>query len=945
MNKKIKILMTFIMFFVVGIIKVNAETFSPEFQILTTDGTITIEYRYFQPYDSLLNSYLGDLNSNNPNYYFSTGECNEDYTVCNIVGTDYITSEDHDITITYKEIFSEEFNKLAPNGILTITETMLENGKTIFLNSTVEKFNNLNNTQFSINFDECNTEYTECKIYGTDLLGYYEEHIVKVVYEEKFSDEFKILTEDGKLTIPIYNEDDKSLDITQYISKFNTDDYTFTMNGCTEDESICNIYLSNSNGNEHHNIKMTYKETFSDTYKKLSSDGTLIINESNTDSYKRNLFDRVINKFNEKNNTNFYLINCDEEYTTCSVELYDSTTGISEKHNLKIKYVDEYSKAYQKLSKDGTIKIISTSLDPIKYNLITNYLYSINNGNTNNDWFNAENCNDEMTLCTISYYQDNVLNEQHTIKIEYKEEYSDIFKKVTTDGKLTIKSSTIGEVNYIVDHEVAKYNYDNYSFYVSECNDEGTVCTIVLTKTNNDNNNTLSFELERHNVKIEYKEEYSDIFKKVTTDGNLVVKSIKPTTMEEAEFFLNSYMSLFDYDKYMFYKGECNDDYTICDIVVGDEYNILETHKVNISYAKLDEKILSKVNELLKNLPKGKRFVVEDLELINYIVNSGYGKSMSVENAIIDYSSEVKKYLGNMNARLDLRAGWDGEFNSGAFGGFLVLYNDTIYGLLESGGAEKNHVIYIPDDTENTKDAFIKAAQERINNYLKNDKVKITYGGSLDEFDEELYKDIVDLSKTRNEYYLLTYDDFEIPFLIAKDSSKIKNEITYETNDIMTDVTISTNSSLVPLDTVIKVDKIKEDSMKYKELVNKLDIDKALVYDLKLYSYTKTEYISKLDDGTFSVSIPLTDDLKNKELVAYYVDDNGKVEEYEIKIIDNKAVFNTNHFSIYTIAEKGNGFNEEVPKTYDSITTYIVLGFVSLTGIISTGIVLKKKFN
>ena len=40
----------------------------------------------------------------------------------------------------------------------------------------------------------------------------------------------------------------------------------------------------------------------------------------------------------------------------------------------------------------------------------------------------------------------------------------------------------------------------------------------------------------------------------------------------------------------------------------------------------------------------------------------------------------------------------------------------------------------------------------------------------------------------------------------------------------------------------------------YKELTEKLDVADALVYDLKLYSYTKTKYISKLEDDNFIFS-------------------------------------------------------------------------------------------
>ena len=49
-------------------------------------------------------------------------------------------------------------------------------------------------------------------------------------------------------------------------------------------------------------------------------------------------------------------------------------------------------------------------------------------------------------------------------------------------------------------------------------------------------------------------EEFSDIFKKLTDTNSLVAKSVKPTTMEEAEFFLSAYVSTFNTDKYSNHK-------------------------------------------------------------------------------------------------------------------------------------------------------------------------------------------------------------------------------------------------------------------------------------------------------------------------------------------------------------------------------------------------------
>ena len=146
------------------------------------------------------------------------------------------------------------------------------------------------------------------------------------------------------------------------------------------------------------------------------------------------------------------------------------------------------------------------------------------------------------------------------------------------------------------------------------------------------------------------------------------------------------------------------------------------------------------------------------------------------------------------------------------------------------------------------------------------------------------------------------------------------------------------DSSSVPLDTSLKINEIKKDTSEYKKIVSKLGLEEALIYDLKLYSSSTGDYIKKLDDGLFEVSIPIPENLKGKDLVAYYIKDDGTKEEYKIEIKNGKAIFKTNHFSIYTIGEE-----VDVPLTYDGITMYIVLGLLSILGLVITAISLKTK--
>lgn len=78
------------------------------------------------------------------------------------------------------------------------------------------------------------------------------------------------------------------------------------------------------------------------------------------------------------------------------------------------------------------------------------------------------------------------------------------------------------------------------------------------------------------------------------------------------------------------------------------------------------------------------------------------------------------------------------------------------------------------------------------------------------------------------------------------------------------------------------------------------------------------KHITKLDDGSFEVKIPITEDFEGKDLVAYYVKDNGEKETYTVDTTSEPgyAIFTTTHFSIYTL---GYTSGEENPDTGDNI--------------------------
>lgn len=156
---------------------------------------------------------------------------------------------------------------------------------------------------------------------------------------------------------------------------------------------------------------------------------------------------------------------------------------------------------------------------------------------------------------------------------------------------------------------------------------------------------------------------------------------------------------------------------------------------------------------------------------------------------------------------------------------------------------------------------------------------------------------------------------------VARDSDLVFNgEIKVVTSDSSSDVTISAGN-VIPLDTLIQV-AILTDGEEYERIVKVLekvvDTDYVEMFDLKLFSKAANDYITKLDNGSFEVKIPISKAFEGENLVVYYVDEKGETVAYEVTIKDGYAVFNTDHFSIYTLAVK----EEENPEpsfklTYD----------------------------
>lgn len=187
-----------------------------------------------------------------------------------------------------------------------------------------------------------------------------------------------------------------------------------------------------------------------------------------------------------------------------------------------------------------------------------------------------------------------------------------------------------------------------------------------------------------------------------------------------------------------------------------------------------------------------------------------------------------------------------------------------------------------------------------------------------------------------DKYYKLTYGDKIYYFMIARSTDKMKT-YTYATKDFNTNIEISSDSKLVPIDTTIEVK--KEDAASF---IEKIKLTDGFTYDLKLLSLLNKTYISNKENTKFTVEIPVPESFEGKTLTAYYLKDDGTTEEHAVIVKNSIASFETDHFSTYTLGYKP---VIENPNTSDNLIIYSIIFGISLIGIIATSLYIKKKYN
>ena len=328
----------------------------------------------------------------------------------------------------------------------------------------------------------------------------------------------------------------------------------------------------------------------------------------------------------------------------------------------------------------------------------------------------------------------------------------------------------------------------------------------------------------------------------------------------------------------------------------------------------------------------------------------------------------IEEYIGAGKVEVEIVSGGDTPLDI-----MLSGYDETIeyaesmladsQGYLADAEAMKAEYEARYDEDPQYYAALIQLCDENIANY----QINVEQNEAWVENAEKAKQEYIDGYNTEGgaNYYLKEaagdcYFTFKIgeeeySVVVVKDSDRMVTP-EYKSADVKTGITVDSTDSSIPLDTLIGVKELTSGET-YEEIMSVLDVEDSKSFDINLFSSSLDQYITKLENGEFKVSIPIGEEYDGKDLMVYYVDDVKKVHEYVVEpTTDGKyAVFTTNHFSIYTLVATENSESTDVitpsepsgdvstPNTGDNANVWFLYGMLMMAVVAVCYVGIKKK--
>ena len=907
---------------------------SSDFTMVNNNDNVVINYdesMFSSDYekDNYIMNYFNNLQGNNANshYYYSYNSYDKLLTRTDSVNgkTNKVSIKKiNDITFEYtEEPFSDEFKKLTETSTLTIktdgdiTTNLLSRHFGYFYqgNSSFSTDGEIKNNKVFIK----RTEYVN----GQSVVM--EKHLITLEKDTNIDlDNFDRVGYKTTANIPADEPTNKRDYATNYFNvthyQFNNADNSYEYFDEITDYSNYNPVIiqyrkTNSQGKvvdiEYHTIPVVftgYSNQVSEGYNNLVGDKLVI----NTDSLS-------LESINNNLNYRLRALSCNNDYSMCDIAYDDYQNNYVEIHNVAIELSNEISDDFKtafNIKEDGKIDIIKDDDVVLSYGSIYYSYYNEKNGDSL-----SYNCysNNKCNLSLRNY----VKNKSESHEVAYNFVTSN-----PTSSYLSLAKQSVdiypGEMEDVWNR--LRYNYQFFSKKKNSTNTRTDYCDPITSKCsvitlNSDNN------IEMHNATVNLKEGKSSKFNEYFPGNSIKITSVykdDPDYLDRVSMaYLMSKTKTWSYlTDYSNGQGK---------IV----YDGFETHTMNVNFEEANPEYQQIVNEALSKIDNENLDVtMDDMEYVNSFYYDEPNQPSAVNFNSKNLYEKLTKIIDNKHiSYFFVEEGGLGSYFFSEIGGKVALFYDGVaYGLTDSMmRASMKHIIYIPDNTEDTPEAYVKAAQKRVDDYLgKNSGVTISYEGLIDY--SEVGQEVIDEELFDGRNYLITHKDKEARILIIKDSSKMKTS-TFNAIDVNNNVVVSSYNAAYPTNTVVSSEQYNNSN--YKEILNKLGLKDAQIVDINLYS-PSIGNIDNFNNVNFDVSVPIN--LKNyrgKKLYAYYIKEDGSIEEHEIDIDDFIANFKTTHFSTYIISEKIDDkiIDELNPNTGDKIIKYIILALTSITGL------------
>ena len=629
-------------------------------------------------------------------------------------------------------------------------------------------------------------------------------------------------------------------------------------------------------------------------------------------------------------------LQCNSDFSVCDIAYRDYANNTIEIHRVNIVLNNEISEEFMNsfgINSDRTINIIMDSGIEFSYGSLYYYYYDYNNSNSL-----SFQCNNSKCRLSLSNYDKN--------KYETHEFNYNIVSASPSASYLSLVNNSIdvypGETQNIYNRIRNSYSAFSKTGYssnvkVNSCDSSINKCSIIAFNSDK--------VLEIHNSTVNIKDGRSPEFDALFPGDTISINSVYK---DDPDYISNVSMAyLMSKTKTWSYLKDFSDGRAVI------SFNDFETHTMNVEFADGNSKHQKEVDKVIQKI--GDREILINLDDLDFINNFYYsdGESESSNYNSKKLNDVLNKLINNKHiSYFFVEQGGMGNQFLGVYGGKALLFYDGVaYGVSDADiTTVMRKIIYIPDETSDTPEAYVKAVQARIDSYLgKNSGVVVNY---VEPYDNQVVSDILndeylDVSDFDGNCYTLSYKDRSVNIIVVKDSSKMQSS-TFTAFDVNNNVIVSSDNANYPTNTVVSSEKF--DSVQYKQLLDRLGLSSAEIIDINLYSPTIGS-INQFLGVDFDVSVPIDlSKFKSKKLYAYYISDDGKIEEYPISMDDFMANFKTTHFSTYIISEKVDDSIDVItsnvanPRTFDDVMFWFILGGVSLVGLSCFFIYKKREY-